>query len=269
MRELQLFENEDLNFKIRGIENDDGSISVNLEDAARGLGFTTVAKSGNEVVRWARVKKYFEDFGISQFVDKDTLIPESSFYLLAMKANNELARKFQVWVAVDVIPKLRRMASYMISDPIERAKRWIEEQEEKKALELKNQELDRKVEKLNDEVSYKEDIIINLVDGVSLSNKRDIINRVVRRNGANYRERWSAIYREFENKYHIDLDRRLDTYNKSNKPKMRNKLDYVEKVMGKLPELYEIACKLYETDVKELVQEMYDLNGENMIAPIS
>ena len=102
-----------------------------------------------------------------------------------------------------------------------------------------------------------------------MSNKRDVLSRVVRRKGANYRERWSAIYREFENKYHIDLDRRLDTYNKSNKPKMKNKLDYVEKVMGKLPELYEIACKLYETDVKELVQEMYDLNGENMIAPIS
>ena len=48
MRELQLFENEDLNFKIRGIENDDGSISANLEDAARGLGFITIAKSGNE-----------------------------------------------------------------------------------------------------------------------------------------------------------------------------------------------------------------------------
>lgn len=137
------------------------------------------------------------------------------------------------------------------------------------ALLLENSKLDKKVEELSDEVSYKEDVIINLVDGVSLSNKRDIINRVVRRNGANYRERWSAIYREFENKYHIDLDRRLDTYNKSNRPKMKNKLDYVEKVMGKLPELYEIACKLYETDVKELVKEMFDLNGENMLVPIS
>lgn len=149
-------------------------------------------------------------------------------------------------------------------------KRSLEYLEEKcRALLLENSKLDKKVEELNDEVSYKEDVIISLVDGVSLSNKRDVLSRVVRRKGANYRERWSAIYREFENKYHIDLDRRLDTYNKSNKPKMKNKLDYVEKVMGKLPELYEIACKLYETDVKELVQEMYDLNGENMIAPIS
>lgn len=157
-----------------------------------------------------------------------------------------------------------------LNDPEFLVKRSMEYLEQRcQALLLENSKLDKKVEELSDEVSYKEDIIINLVDGVSLSNKRDIINRVVRRNGANYRERWSAIYREFENKYHIDLDRRLDTYNKSNKPKMRNKLDYVEKVMGKLPELYEIACKLYEIDVKELVQEMYDLNGENMIASIS
>lgn len=157
-----------------------------------------------------------------------------------------------------------------LNDPEFLVKRSMEYLEKRcQALLLENSKLDKKVEELSEEVSYKEDVIINLVDGVSLSNKRDILNRVVRRNGANYRERWSAIYREFENKYHIDLDRRLDTYNKSNKPKMRNKLDYVEKVMGKLPELYEIACKLYETDVKELVQEMYDLNGENMIAPIS
>lgn len=157
-----------------------------------------------------------------------------------------------------------------LNDPDFLVKRSMEYLEKRcQALLLENSKLDKKVAELNEEVSYKEDVIINLVDGVSLSNKRDILNRVVRRNGANYRERWSAIYREFENKYHIDLKRRLDTYNKSNRPKMRNKLDYVEKVMGKLPELYEIACKLYETDVKELVQEMYDLNGENMIAPIS
>lgn len=31
--------------------------------------------------------------------------------------------------------------------------------------------------------------------------------------------------------------------------------------MDKVPELYDIAVKLYENDVKELVQEMYELNN--------
>lgn len=35
----------------------DGTAYLRLEDVARGLGFTTVATSGNEIVRWARVRK--------------------------------------------------------------------------------------------------------------------------------------------------------------------------------------------------------------------
>ena len=32
---------------------------------------------------------------------------------------------------------------------------------------------------------------------------------------------------------------------------------YIDKVMNKIPELYEIAVKLYENDVKALIKEMY------------
>lgn len=31
--------------------------------------------------------------------------------------------------------------------------------------------------------------------------------------------------------------------------------------MGKIPELYEIAVKLYENDVKALIEEMYGIVG--------
>ena len=40
---------------------------------------------------------------------------------------------------------------------------------------------------------------------------------------------------------------------------MKSKVEYIEKVMNKLPELYEIACKLYESDIKELTQELYEI----------
>jgi formate dehydrogenase maturation protein FdhE len=81
---------------------------------------------------------------------------------------------------------------------------------------------------------------------------------VVRYNHANYRDRWSLLYREFEQKYHINLQSRLDTYNEKNKTKLKNKIEYIEKVMNKIPELYEIAAKLFENDVKALVTEMYE-----------
>lgn len=71
-----------------------GTAYLNAEDVARGLGFTTVAKSGNEVVRWARVNTYLDEFGFSQHVGKDDFLPENIVYRLGFKASNEVAQKF-------------------------------------------------------------------------------------------------------------------------------------------------------------------------------
>ncbi|TKH42073.1 hypothetical protein C1I60_22515 [Paenibacillus terrae] len=111
-----------------------------------------------------------------------------------------------------------------------------------------------------EEIEYKETVIVGLVDDIDLAAKRQILNRVVRRGGKKYQERWRELYKQFEMKYHINLSDRLDRYNENNKPKLKNKIDYIDKVMGKIPELYEIAAKLYENDVKELAQELYELN---------
>lgn len=125
------------------------------------------------------------------------------------------------------------------------------------AKELTEIEIKEATKPLKEEIEHKEDVIIGLVDDISLAEKRQILNRVVRYNHANYQERWKLLYREFENKYHIDLQKRLDNYNKDNKPKCKNKLDYIDRVMCKIPELYEIAAKLFENDIKALVEEMY------------
>ena len=51
-----------------------------------------------------------------------------------------------------------------------------------------------------------------------------------------------------------------DLFNKM----FKNKVDYIDKVMNKVPELYEIACKLYESDVKELARNLYSLTEDVM-----
>lgn len=66
---------------------------------------------------------------------------------LSMVENNEkgrLARKY--FIECEKIARESMIASYQIEDPIERAKRWIEEQKEKKALEAKNQEMQPKAQ---------------------------------------------------------------------------------------------------------------------------
>lgn len=187
------------------------------------------------------------------------LINESGLYSLIFGSKLPNAKEFKHWITSEVLPTIRKTGgysitgnrdSYMIADPIERAKRWIEEEQERRQLRETVQEQTK-------EIVHKEDVIIGLVDEISVADKRQILNRVVRYKHANYRERWSLLYREFENKYHIDLSRRIESYNADNKPKCRSKVDYIDRVMHKIPELYELAAKLFENDVKELVEEMY------------
>lgn len=115
MSDVRLFSDKNLGMQARMILHEDGSISINAEDAARGFGFVDESKfatSGEKYVRWQRMNKYLEEFGFSQQVAKDDYIPESMFYLLGMKASNETAKEFQKWLAVDVIPALRKTGIY-------------------------------------------------------------------------------------------------------------------------------------------------------------
>lgn len=110
--EIKLFTNKEMNLTVRCIQNEDGSISMNLEDTAIGYGWTKKANSGNTVIRWARVEGFLAEFGVATS-GHDDYIPESVFYLLGMKANNDKAKKFQMWLAIDVIPQIRRTGGYI------------------------------------------------------------------------------------------------------------------------------------------------------------
>ena len=91
----------------------DGTAYLNLEDVARGLGFTQ-EKNGVEYVKWERVRSYLAELRFSPQVGKDDYIPENIFYRLAMKAKNEIAEKFQAKVADVIIPSIRKNGGYII-----------------------------------------------------------------------------------------------------------------------------------------------------------
>lgn len=59
---INLFENKDLKLEVRTLLNEDGSISINLEDVARGLGFTQTQEKTYTSIRWERVKAYLQEF---------------------------------------------------------------------------------------------------------------------------------------------------------------------------------------------------------------
>ena len=112
MNEIKLFDNKELRLSVRAIMNEDGSISVNIEDVAIGFGITQT-KKGKVYVKWERVNEYLSSFGNSPQVGKGDFIPESTMYLLGMKAKNNTAVKFQQWLATEVIPQIRQTGGYI------------------------------------------------------------------------------------------------------------------------------------------------------------
>lgn len=89
----------------------DGVAYLNIEDVARGLGFTQ-EKNGVEYVKWERVNDYLHDLNFSPLLGKNDFIPENIFYRLAMKAKNAVAECFQAKVADEIIPSIRRHGAY-------------------------------------------------------------------------------------------------------------------------------------------------------------
>ena len=115
--------------KISGIDcyEECGIAYLKLEAVARGLGFTEIATSGNECVRWRTVRSHLEGLGIATSCDGTTLpefIPENVFYRLAMKAKNDVAERFQAKIAEEVLPSIRRHGGYLTPEKVEEENIW-------------------------------------------------------------------------------------------------------------------------------------------------
>lgn len=108
----------------------ENEVYLNLEDVAKGLGFEQTRikdKIEYKSIRWSTVREYMGYFppqleevnklNGSSKIDRNTLIPESMFYLLAMKADSKIAKEFQVKVATEILPQIRKEGHY-ISDKI-------------------------------------------------------------------------------------------------------------------------------------------------------
>ena len=114
MNELQNFNFEGNEVPVK-LVND--QLVFDAETVAKSVGLTTIAKSGNAVVRWNRVRKYLN----SPEVEKGDFITEPQMYRLAIKANNKTAERFQDWVTNEVLPSIRRHGAYMTDEKIEEA----------------------------------------------------------------------------------------------------------------------------------------------------
>lgn len=268
---FQLFNNPEFG-DLRCIEKDGEPWFVG-KDAAAALGYADTAKAIRAHVD-AEDKQIIKVDEMATLDVKSnfgmTIINESGLYSLIFGSKLEKAKRFKHWVTSEVLPALRKTGSYTISQgqngqnkPMSReyllATAFLESQ---KVIEENTREIARlsvKCNNLNDQVSQDQEVIDAMTKDVTPAEKRAVLNRLMTyKHGAVAGSRWSILYREFEEKYHFNLDIRMKNYNKNpDNKKCKSKVDYVDRVLGMLDELYALAVKLFRSDYDALIEQTY------------
>lgn len=188
----------------------------------------------------------------------ENFLTESGVYKLVFKSHKPNAEAFTDWIADEVLPMIRKTGGYVNNDELFIATYLPYADESTKlifAQTLKTvREQNKTIKQQKAEIMHKEDVIIGLVEDIDLATKRQRITQIVRYGASgNYQDRYSLLYTEFERKYHCNLKLRMESC--TIKPKIKNKMDYIDRQMNMIPQLYEIACKLFENDVEKLKAE--------------
>ncbi len=144
--ELQIFKNTEFG-EMRTVE-ENGKVLFCGSDIAKALGYARPNDAISAHCRYT-VKRSIPHPQSENKCIEMSFIPEGDVYRLISHSKLPGADRFESWIFDEVLPTIRKTGSYsiltkpdsyMIDDPVERAKRWIEEYEEKKTLETKIEE---------------------------------------------------------------------------------------------------------------------------------
>lgn len=111
-------------------------------------------------------------------------VNESGLYSLIFGSKLESAKRFKRWVTSEVLPSIRKTGSYsvhqkpdsyMIDDRIERAKRWIEEEQERVELREKNIELVAENASMKPKAQFY-DLVMSSTDCITIEEMAKLLN---------------------------------------------------------------------------------------------
>ena len=193
-----------------------------------------------------------------------TIINESGLYSLILSSKLPSAKEFKHWVTAEVLPSIRKNGAYIrnqenmtpaeiVARGLIAAQKIIEERE-KEIVHLNN-----RCGRLTQTIAEKQDVINAISRNVPAPTKRMMLNRVMRRRSPELAQsRWSYLYARFDKIYHKNVKIRMKNYNaEPGHRKCYSILDFIEKVLNMLDELYDLAVKLFESDFTQLMQEMH------------
>lgn len=232
------------------------------KDVATALGYKDTSDALKKHVESEdKLTRRFADSGQNRQM---WIINESGLYSLILSSKLESAKRFKRWVISEVLPCIRKHGGYVVGQEnmpkeVLLAHAVLESQKiiEENAKEIAK--LHNECSLLNDQVEHSQEIIDAFSKNITPSEKRAILNRLMTwHHGAVAGSRWTVLYREFEAKYHFNLDVRIKNYNKNpDNKRIKSKLEYVDCVLGMLDQLYELAVKLFHSDAEALIEEMY------------
>lgn len=192
-----------------------------------------------------------------------SFLTENGLYEVLMLSRKPQAKPFKKKVK-EILKSIRKNGAYirnqenmtpeqLVAAGLIAAQKIIESKEKEIAL------LNGRCGLLTQTVDEKQETINAISRNVPAPTKRMILNRVMKRKSKDLiQNRWAVLYREFENINHMNLNLRIEKYNKEpNHKKCPTKIDYIDNVLGKMDELYDLAVKLFESDFTQLMQEMH------------
>lgn len=191
---LQIFSSNEFG-KIRTILIDNEPWFVG-KDIAEALGY---AKPRDAVYKHVEA----DDKGVSKMetpsgTQEMTVINESGLYALIFGSKLDSAKRFKHWVTSEVLPSIRKTGSYsmqqkpdsyMIDDRIERAKRWIEEEQERVELRKKNIELAIVNESMKPKAQFY-DLVMSSTDCITVEEMAKLLNTPEAPLGRNRLYKW-------------------------------------------------------------------------------
>ena len=201
--------------------------------------------------------------GCSTGIQDTIVINESGLYALILSSKLPSAKDFKHWVTSEVLPSIRKTGGYVNPSQSDLfLDTYLPFADQNTRLLFKTtldtiQQQNNTIQQQNHTISHQEDIIRNLTSDIPLADKRQILNRIVRFGGSPH-TRWPFLYREFDNKFHMNTKVQLEHYNETHKPKLQNRLDYIEHI-GMFNDLAEIACVIFGPDIEKLSAQYYEI----------
>lgn len=187
-------------------------------------------------------------------------LTEDGLYEVLMQSRKPIAKKFKKEVK-EILKSIRKHGAYMTNEVIERTltdpdyliqlATVLKEERQARLL------AEKMVEEQKEIIMHKQNVIEGLVDEVPIYKKPEIINRICKKSAGGYASRYNELYKCFKENFHIDLIKRCENYNeKQLKKKDRlSVIRYAEK-FDFIDDLYTCCVKLYETEVRKIIEEL-------------